>query len=186
MNNAIINEIKIELYNYINSHINNISRPIDFHYYLQMHIAALARMYGYRSIIEYHIPKGNTFSKFIDVVWVDKYKNIAVAIEIDSCLRTKSIKKLYNINAENKIWVLYCNNLYTYEFDNLMSKYNKNKEINIIYLGAIRQCLRKRLIGKNKIENINLPAWEEITGINSDFFDEEQLFIDTANRTIFE
>lgn len=155
MNDDIINNIKMELYNYINDHINKISRTIHLHNGLQRHIATMANNFGYKSFMEYKIHNENTYNKYIDVVWIDKKnKNIAYAIEIDSSLRNKSIKKLNDIEAKNKIWILYCNDIYNYKFYSLMSEYNKNKEINIIYLGALRQYLRHKFKeDNNKTEN---------------------------------
>jgi hypothetical protein len=144
MNDDIINKIKIELDNYINNHINYINKTIDFHNGLQKHIASMGKVFGFKSVMEYKICNRNKYYEYIDVVWMDKKKNIVYAIEIDSSLRTKSIKKLNYINAENKIWILYCNDIYNYNFKNLMNKYNINKEISIIYLGAIRQFLYKK------------------------------------------
>jgi hypothetical protein len=146
----IINSIKMELYNYINVHINKISNTISLHNGLQRHIATMAKKFGYKSVMEYKILNENTCNKYIDVVWVDrKNKNIAYAIEIDSSLRNKSIKKLSYIEAKNKIWILYCSDIYNFKFDSLMSEYNKNKEINIIYLGALRQYLRQKFKDDN-------------------------------------
>ena len=155
MNDDIINNIKMELYNYINDHINKISRTIHLHNGLQRHIAAMARKFGYKSVMEYEIPNEDMYNKYIDVVWIDKKsKSIMYAMEIDSSLKKGSIKKLNYIEAKNKIWILYCNDIYNYKFDSLMSEYNKNKEINIIYLGSLRQYLRcKFKEDYNKTEN---------------------------------
>jgi len=58
------------------------------------------------------------------------------------------------IEAKNKIWILYCSDINNYKFNNLMSEYNKNKEINIIYLGALKQYLRHKFKeDSNKTEN---------------------------------
>jgi len=154
----IINCIKIELYNYINDHINKISKTIYLHNGLQRHIATMARKFGYKSVMEYKILNENMCNKYIDVVWIDKKnRNIMYAIEIDSGLKKGSIKKLNYIEAKNKIWILYCSDIHNYKFDSLMSEYNKNKEINIIYLGALRQYLRHKFKENyNKTENMRI------------------------------
>jgi len=144
VDNDIIKNIKMELVDYINDHINIVYKSIYLHNGLQRHIAAMARRFGFKSIMEYKTTNENMYCKRIDVVWLDKSKDIVYAIEIDSSLKKGSIKKLNNINAKNKIWILYCNDVYNYSFDNLMSEYNKNKEINIIYLGALRKYLKFR------------------------------------------
>jgi len=142
VNDDLINKIKMELYNYVNDHINKINKTIYLHNGLQRHIAALAKRFGFKSVMEYEIPNENMYNKYIDVVWIDKNRNIMYAIEIDSSLKKGSLKKLNYIEAKNKIWILYYNDIYNYKFTNLMNEYNKNNEINIIYLGALRQYLR--------------------------------------------
>jgi ribosomal protein L7Ae-like RNA K-turn-binding protein len=151
----IIKCIKMELYNYINDHINKISGSIYLHNGLQRQIAVIARKFGYRSVMEYKILNENKRNKYIDVVWIDKKNNnIMYAIEIDSSLKKGSIKKLNYIEAKNKIWILYCSDIHNYKFDSLMSEYNKKKEISIIYLGALRQYLRDKFKeDNNKIKN---------------------------------
>ena len=150
MDGDILGKIKTELDTYVYNHIDHISRIVDFHNGLQNHIAAMSEMFGLKSVVEYQVGKGK--SKYIDVVWMDK--EIVYAIEIDSSLKKGSLKKLNRINAENKIWILYCNNIYdcnndyNYSFYNLMCTYNMNNEISIIYLGAIRQYLRAKIKGK--------------------------------------
>jgi len=154
LSNNINNMIKMEMYDYINKHINHISKTICFHNGLQRRIAAIAKIFGFKSIVEYEILDSKMYNKYIDVVWLDKNENIVYAIEIDSSLKTGSIKKLNYIKAENKIWVLYCNNIYNSNFDDLMNKYNKNNEIKIIYLGALRQYLKHKFkVNYNKTEN---------------------------------
>jgi hypothetical protein len=142
--------IKMELYNYISEHICHISKTIYFHKSLQRRIAAIAKAFGFIPIIEYETLDEKMYNKYLDVVWLDRNGNIAYAIEIDSSLKTGSIKKLNNIKAENKIWILYCNDIYNSKFDDLMNKYNKNNEINIIYLGALRHYIKSKLKLNNK------------------------------------
>jgi hypothetical protein len=153
MNNDIFSKIKAELNNYIVKHINNVRKTFHFHNGLQRRIAFMAEIFGYKSVMEYKMGNKDVFNKnkYMDVVWMDKNKNIVYAIEIDSSLKTGSIKKLNYINAENKIWILYCNSINNYNFDNLMNKYNKDKKITIIYLGALRQYIRTR----NSVREIN-------------------------------
>jgi hypothetical protein len=156
MNEDIINKIKIELDNFIDSQITNISTSIDFHNGLQRLIASTARAFGLNSVMEYKMCDGNTRNWRIDVVWKGKYKNIVLAVEIDSSLRIKSIKKLNQINAVNKIWVLYCSSINNDKFNELMCKYNIDKEIRIIYLGAIRKYIKRKFNGtkNNNLDDI--------------------------------
>ena len=135
----------MELHNYIEKHIDYINKTICFHNGLQRRIVAIARMLGLKPIIEYEILDDKMYNKYIDVVWLDRNENIIYAIEIDSSLKIGSINKLSCIKAENKIWILYCNSINNSKYNDLMDKYNKDNEIDIIYLGPLRQYLRDRL-----------------------------------------
>jgi len=134
MDSETINKIKIELDNSIKNDIKQIYTKTDFHNYLQKKIATMSKIFGLKSIMEYKLINCNGYNRRIDVVWINSNKKLLFAIEIDSCLRIKSLEKLNHIDAENKIWILYCNKIDKIKFSNLMSEYNVNKEIHIIYL----------------------------------------------------
>jgi len=145
LDNEIVKRIETEIGKYINENLNNISQIIDLHNGLQKYLATLAKSFYLRSIIEYKIPYEGKYNRYVDIVWVKKNKKIIVAIEIDSSLRKKSIEKLNLIKAENKVWVLYCNNINDSKFDVLMNTYNAKNDIKVIYIGALRKYLRDRI-----------------------------------------
>jgi hypothetical protein len=151
MNNDINDRIKIELEKFINNKINHISKTLDFHNSLQKHVASMAKLFDLKSVVEYKLYKENMYNRYVDVVWMDKNKKVMYAIEIDSSLRIKSLEKLNHIKAENKIWILYCNSINNFYFDYLMNKYNKDGKINIFYLGALRQYLKNKFMGNEKL-----------------------------------
>jgi len=134
---------------YIKNNINKFYSKINFHNCLQLEIADMSKKFELKSITEYKI-RYSSHSRRIDVVWINFKKEIIFAIEIDSCLRIKSIEKLYHTEAENKIWILYCNNFNKYKFNKLMSEYNKKNEINIIYFNLKKY--QKNELNPNRYE----------------------------------
>ena len=83
---------------------------LEFHPFLQNKIAALANEFLLTPGKEFVIPgfRGDGHDGYIDVVWAIGLIPI-VAIEIDSALREKSIKKLLASNANLLFWVYYGN-----------------------------------------------------------------------------
>ena len=81
---------------------------IEFHPFLQNKIAALANEFFLTPQKEYVLPdfRGDNHNGYIDVVWAIGSIPI-VAIEIDSALREKSVKKLLASNANLLFWVYY-------------------------------------------------------------------------------
>ena len=132
MNNDIINKIKAYLNYFIKIDIDKYYTKLDFHKYLQSKIAKMSVIFGLKAIMEYEVYCNDRNGR-VDVVWVNSNNKIIFAIEIDSCLRKKSIEKLNHINAENKIWILYCKKKYINLFNKLMSQYNTNN-ISTIFL----------------------------------------------------
>ena len=137
----ILSTIKIDLVNYIHTHIIHVSKSIALHKRLQKFIAAMSIKYGLESVLEYEINTSG-YHKFIDVVWIGENGRIVLAIEIDSSFKKGSLIKLNAIEAEHKIWVLYCTDIYKNKYDELMNTYNKENKIEVIYLGPIRKHLK--------------------------------------------
>jgi hypothetical protein len=81
---------------------------IEFHTFLKNKIAALANKFFLTPEKEYVLPdfRGDNHNGYIDVVWAIGSIPI-VAIEIDSALREKSVKKLLASNANLLFWVYY-------------------------------------------------------------------------------
>lgn len=85
-------------------------RKGEIHYFLQSEIAALASEFFLTPEKEFVISnfRGDHHNGHIDVVWAIGSTPI-VAIEIDSALREKSLKKLIASNANLLFWVYYGN-----------------------------------------------------------------------------
>ena len=83
---------------------------IETHPFLQEKIAALASEFFLTPDKEFVLPnfRGDRHNGYIDVVWVVGSIPI-VAIEIDSALREKSVRKLLASNANLLFWVYYGN-----------------------------------------------------------------------------
>ena len=83
---------------------------IELHPFLQEKIAALATEFFLTPEKEFVLPnfRGNRHNGYIDVVWAIGSIPI-VAIEIDSALREKSVRKLLASNANLLFWVYYGN-----------------------------------------------------------------------------
>jgi hypothetical protein len=78
------------------------------HYMIQKRLSDLAEDYGLIGQMEYKLPNYYPTGRngFIDVMWFD-HASPLVAIEVDSCWRKKSLKKLVDSKVDKKIWVLY-------------------------------------------------------------------------------
>lgn len=79
--------------------------------------------------------------KYIDVVWLDKNGNKRLALEIDGGHRKRSLKRLSEVVAENKIWIYYGNSNKLQEF---IKQNDTNNNILLLNLGNIRKQLRRK------------------------------------------
>jgi len=79
----------------------------SLHWRLQDGVAKLARQFGFTANREYVLPgfRGDRDGR-LDVVWIHN-RLPAVAFEIDSGFRRKSIQKLLTVKAELRFWVYY-------------------------------------------------------------------------------
>lgn len=79
----------------------------SLHWRLQDGVAKLARQFGLTANKEYVLPgfRGDRDGR-LDVVWLHN-RLPAVAFEIDSSFRRKSIQKLLTVKAELRFWVYY-------------------------------------------------------------------------------
>ena len=89
------------------------ARP-ERHKHVQQQIQRLASDFDFRAVAEYPIryAGGNEQAQRagrIDVVWLPRFQQSlpAVAIEVDSSLRKKSIIKLLTVQADLRIWAYY-------------------------------------------------------------------------------
>ena len=119
-----INEIANIIY-------NNANNKAEFHYSIQRYLCGMSIEYKLKSSKEYQMICGKLQGR-IDVVWENNDNTIVCVIEIDSCRRLKSIRKLKSINAVNKIWIVYTENI-----EDLMEIHDKEKEIYVINLGKL-------------------------------------------------
>jgi hypothetical protein len=83
---------------------------VELHQFLQKKIAALGNEFFLVPEKEFVLPnfRGDKHNGYIDVVWAIGSIPI-VAIEIDSALREKSVRKLLASNANFLFWVYYGN-----------------------------------------------------------------------------
>jgi hypothetical protein len=75
--------------------------------YLQRRIQRLASRFGYLGRREYPVGFDGDRRGLIDVMWLDRAWRPAVAIEIDSAPRAKSVRKLAAVTAAATLWVYY-------------------------------------------------------------------------------
>jgi len=103
---------------------------IEFHNSLQDEIAALANKFFLTPEKEFELPgfRGDNHNSYIDVVWSIGSIPI-VAIEIDSALRQKSVKKLLASNANLLFWVYYG----VTPFESLVNLIDVTHRVNVIH-----------------------------------------------------
>jgi len=78
----------------------------ELHTRLKRKIADLASYFGLRAVREYRLKKARDDGRdaLVDVVWLSGSTPVA-AFEIDSRLRTKSLRKLLDIPAKFRFWI---------------------------------------------------------------------------------
>jgi hypothetical protein len=103
---------------------------IEFHTFLQDKIAALSSEFFLTPEKEFVLPgfRGDNHNGYIDVVWAIGSIPI-VAIEIDSALREKSVKKLLASNANLLFWVYYG----TYPFEPLVNSVDVAGRVKVLH-----------------------------------------------------
>lgn len=78
----------------------------ETHNLLTQIVADLAAQFGLRAVGKYPLHCSDGTQRFIDVVWLSDSRPIAT-FEVDSSLRTRSLKKLLNAPAKFRFWVYY-------------------------------------------------------------------------------
>jgi hypothetical protein len=115
----------------------------EFHDNLRNYLLIMAEEFECNGKIKYE-----TFNKRkIDVVWLDDIGNIRLAFEVDGGLRKRSIKRLVDLVADNKIWLYYGNSK---KINGFIKQYDSDNSIILLNLGKIRKILRdKKLSNKS-------------------------------------
>jgi hypothetical protein len=109
------------------------TKKAELHTFFQDEIAALASEFYLAPEKEFVLPnfRGNHHNGYIDVVWAIGSIPI-VAIEIDSALREKSVKKLLASNANLLFWVYYGN----LPFEPLVNAIDIAGRINVLHFSS--------------------------------------------------
>ena len=102
--------------------------------YLKSKICVIAHRFGLTGYMkypcDYTTPKGELKHGYIDVAWLDNNNNVVLAIEVDDCIKLRSLIKLNTIKASNKIWFYYGKK--DNKFEKVNSIYNSNNSIEVI------------------------------------------------------
>lgn len=137
-----LNKLSLQIIKYINTIKNDAVNLNKFHNVYRNLYISISNKYNYNSKKEYYIkdiPELKGRRGFIDVIWYNDYKYIA--IEIDSCARTKSIMKLLNSNIDIKLWIIYGNK----KCKQRLYELDKNYEIIYIDLGNLKKHVKDNI-----------------------------------------
>jgi hypothetical protein len=132
---------------------------LESHNLLKKKIVDLASSFGLRAVKEYLLEERRDDGRrqFTDVVWLCNSTPIA-AFEVDSSLRTKSLRKLLAIPAEFRFWIYYG----LKDPLSFVSKIDAKQLIRLIYIpSALRKCLTIPLRTPTK-SKVNSAMQEEI------------------------
>jgi hypothetical protein len=85
-----------------------LSGRVELHFEIIRRIGALAVAWRQEAAYEYPMPnfRGEGHYGYVDVVWMSD-STPTIAFEVDSCFRTKSLRKLAQLPAPHKVWVYF-------------------------------------------------------------------------------
>lgn len=142
MNQQHIQQLKIVTFEKLPYLLERSSDSVALYRNLCEYLVKAARKFNYLGITKYkieeYVPGKNGF---LDIIWVDEMGKIKVAITVDGALRTRSLKKLKNLDAEWKIFIYYGNSVGLKRF---LEKNDTEGEVNIINLGHHRKDVRPK------------------------------------------
>ncbi|USK71251.1 hypothetical protein [Peribacillus asahii] len=126
--------------------INQSKGNVEFHNNLRKYLSMIAVEFDYTGKTKYKIDS----KKHIDVVWLDDLENVRWAFEIDGGQRKRSIKRLSDMVADNKIWIYYGN---PNKLGDFIKQTDPSNSFLLLNLGNIRKELRKEVKLTNKISS---------------------------------
>jgi hypothetical protein len=123
-------------------------------------ICALAHQLGFQPEREYYLPPKveNERPRYIDIVWNDN-RNPAIAFEIDSSLRVKSIGKLIASPPKLKFWVYYGSQ----NPEPFKKKLDTDNKITLIYIPpSERNTFREPQVSMSAVPNLLISKVENL------------------------
>lgn len=122
---------------------------VRYHARLQKALVNSAVYFNLKGVSEYKVVYGERKGQ-IDIVWLDSDSSPAIAIEIDSSLRKKSIMKLLVSNAMQKVQVFYGDKPEEV-IQNFLNTYDVEKEVIFIHVPL-------RLLRNKEVQDQEQPS----------------------------